>query len=48
MPGETKKEFHVGPHIMVVTPHRDDLLDFKRDGRNCTYMTHLPGANHTD
>ena len=26
MPGETKKEFHVGPHIMVVTPHPDDLL----------------------
>jgi len=49
MPGATvKEEFHVGPHIMVVTPHPDDLQGFSREGRNGTYVTHLPGANHTD
>jgi hypothetical protein len=48
MPSETKKEFHAGPHIMVVPPLPDDLLGFNRDRRNGTYMTHLPGANHTD
>jgi hypothetical protein len=49
MPGETaKKEFHVGPHIMVVTPYPDDLQGLSRDGRNGTYVTHLPCANHTD
>jgi len=49
MPGQTaKEEFHVGPHIMVVTPHLDDLQGFRREGRNGTYVTPLPGANHTD
>ena len=48
MPGEMKKEFHVGPHIMVVTPRRDKLQGFSRDGWNGTYVTHLPGDNHTD
>jgi hypothetical protein len=49
MPGETaKKEFHVGPHNMVVTPHPDDLQGFSRDGWNGTYVTHLPGTNQAD
>jgi hypothetical protein len=44
-PGETaKKEFRVGPHIMVVTPHPDELQGFSRDGWNGTYVTHLPGT----
>ena len=48
-PGETaKNEFHVGPHIMVVTPHPDDLQGFSHGGWNGTYVTHLPGANHTN
>jgi hypothetical protein len=47
-PGETKTEFHVGPHIMVVTPHPEELQGFSRDGQNGTYVTHLPGDNHTD
>jgi hypothetical protein len=48
-PGETaKKQFHVGPHIMLVTPHPDDLRGFSRDGQNGTYVTHLPGDNHAD
>ena len=48
MPGEEKKEFHVGPHIMVVTPHADELQGFSRDGQNSTHVTDLPGDNHTD
>ena len=48
-PGETvKKQFHVGPHIMIVTPHSADLQGFSRDGQNGTYVTHLPGDNHAD
>ena len=47
-PGETKEQFHVGPHIMVVTPHSEELQGFSRDGQNGTYVTHLPGDNHTD
>ena len=47
-PGEMKPEFHVGPHIMIVTPHPDDLQGFSREGWNGTYVTHLPGDNHTD
>jgi hypothetical protein len=42
-PGETKEEFHVGPHIMIVTPHPEELQGVSRDGQNRTYVTHLPG-----
>jgi hypothetical protein len=38
----------VGPHIMVVTPHPEELQGFSHDGQNGTYVTHLPGDNHTD
>lgn len=44
--GETKspnKEFHVGPHIMIVSPHQDELQAYNRDGSNgMPYVTHLP------
>jgi hypothetical protein len=43
------EEFHVGPHIMVVSPHQDqkELQLFNRDGSNgMPYVTHLP--NGTD
>ena len=37
-------EFHVGPHLMVVSPHQDDFQGFNRDGSNgMPYVTHLPG-----
>jgi hypothetical protein len=37
-------EFHVGPHLMVVSPHQDDFQGFNRDGLNgMPYVTHLPG-----
>jgi hypothetical protein len=38
----------VGPHSMVVTPHPEELQGFSREGQNGTYVTHLPGDNHTD
>src|SRR5215467_15946621 len=30
----SNKEFHVGPHIMIVTPHQDELQAYNRDGSN--------------
>jgi hypothetical protein len=41
------KEFHVGPHIMIVTPNQDELKSMNRDGTTgMPYVTHLP--NQTD
>jgi hypothetical protein len=41
-----EKEFHVGPHIMVVSPHPADLQNFNRDGSNgMSYATHLKGGD---
>jgi hypothetical protein len=48
VPGASGGEFHVGPHIMVVTPHQEDLQGFTRGGRNGTYIIHLPGADQAD
>jgi len=45
-PGETdpsKPEFHVGPHIMIVSPHQDEFQSYNRDGTmGMPYVTHLP------
>jgi hypothetical protein len=42
--GSSGQEFHVGPHLMVVSPHQDDFQGFNRDGSNgMPYVTHLPG-----
>jgi hypothetical protein len=46
--GHPGGEFHVGPHIMVVTPHPEDLQGFARDGWNGTYIIHLPGPDQAD
>jgi hypothetical protein len=36
-------EFHVGPHIMVVSPHQDELQGFGHDGSDgMPYVAHLP------
>jgi hypothetical protein len=36
-------EFHVGSHLMIVSPHQDELQAFNRDGSNgMHYITHLP------
>ena len=43
------KEIHVGPHIMIVSPHDDqkELQSFSHDGSNgMPYVAHLP--NGTD
>ena len=47
--GSTTSEFHVGPHIMIVSPHRNqqELRVLSHDGSNgMPYVTHLP--NGTD
>ena len=45
-PGETNPsmpEFHAGPHIMIVSPHQEDLQSYNRDGTTgMSYVTHLP------
>jgi hypothetical protein len=48
VPGASGGEFHVGPHIMVLTPHPEDLQGFTRGGRNGTYIIHLPGPDQAD
>jgi hypothetical protein len=36
-------EFHVGPHLMVVGAHEDELQGFNLDASNgMPYATHLP------
>ena len=45
--GSSGPESHVGPHLMVVSPHQDDFQGFNRDGSNgMPYVAHLPG--HTE
>jgi hypothetical protein len=44
-----EKDFHVGPHIMIVSPHENqkELQSFSHDGSNgMPYVAHLP--NGTD
>jgi hypothetical protein len=39
-------DFHVGPHIMIVSPHKnqDELQQLSHDGSNgMPYVAHLPG-----
>jgi hypothetical protein len=48
VPGRSGGEFHVGPHIMVVTPHPEDLQSFTHGGWNGTYTIHLPGPDQAD
>src|ERR1700719_1891297 len=48
VPGASGGEFHVGPHIMVLTPHPEDLQGFTRGGRGDTYIIHVPGPHQAD
>ena len=45
-PGETnqsKPEFRLGPHIMMLSPNQDELHAYNRDGTmGVPYVTHLP------
>jgi hypothetical protein len=45
VPSAAGGQFRVGPHIMLVTPHPEDLQGFTRYGWNGTYTIHLPGAD---
>lgn len=43
MYGGAARQFHVGPYLMIVTPHQDKLQDFNRDGSTgMPYVVHLP------
>ena len=36
--------YHVGPHVMIITPHNEDLATFSHDGSDGQpYVAHLPG-----
>jgi hypothetical protein len=48
VPGASGGVFHVGPHIMLVTPHPEDLQGFTKGGWNGTYIIHLPGPDQAD
>ncbi|MGH9396774.1 MAG: hypothetical protein ACRD18_07970 [Terriglobia bacterium] len=44
-PGPKTQDLHVGPHIMIVSPHEDqkELQSFSHDGSNgMPYVAHLP------
>lgn len=45
-PGEidqSKPEFHVGPHIMILSPNQNELQAYNRDGTTgMPYVAHLP------
>jgi hypothetical protein len=46
-PGPKTQEFHVGPHIMIVSPHENqkELQSFSHDGSNgMPYVAHLPSG----
>jgi hypothetical protein len=45
VPGASGGQFRVGAHIMLVSPHPEDLQGFTKYGWNGTYIIHLPGAD---
>ena len=41
--GFSGHEFHVGPHLMIVSPRQEDFQGFNRDPSNgMPYVAHLP------
>jgi hypothetical protein len=45
--GSSVHEFHVGPHIMIVSPNQAELQGMNRDPSNgMPYVAHLP--HHTE
>lgn len=41
--GGSGHDFHVGPHLMIVSPNQDDSQGFNRDPTNgMPYVAHLP------
>jgi hypothetical protein len=45
VPGAAGGQFRVGAHIMLVSPHPEDLQGFTHYGWNGTYIIHLPAAD---
>jgi hypothetical protein len=45
VPAASGGQFRVGAHIMLVSPHAQDLQGFTRYGWPGTYTIHLPGAD---
>jgi hypothetical protein len=40
------RDFHVGPHLMIVSPHQEEFQHLNRDGSNgMAYVTHLPNRS---
>ena len=38
-------DFHVGPHVMIISPHQDEVQAFTRDGSTGQpYVAHLPNG----
>ena len=44
VPGASGGQFRVGAHIMLVSPHQEDLQGFTHNGRLGTYIIQLPGV----
>jgi hypothetical protein len=45
--GKGAEEFHVGPHLMIVSPNQDEFQGLNRDPSNgMPYVAHLP--NHSE
>ena len=43
--GKEGEEFHIGPHLMIVSPHQDEFQGLNRDASNgMPYVTHLPNC----
>ena len=41
--GKGGEEFHVGPHLMIVSPHQDEFQGLNHDPSNgMPYVAHLP------
>ena len=40
------QDFHVGPHLMIVSPHQEEFEHLNRDGSNgMAYVAHLPNRS---
>jgi hypothetical protein len=48
VPGASGGQFRVGAHIMLVSPHPEDLQGFTHLGWSGTYIIHLPGVDQPD
>ena len=44
--GKGGEEFHVGPHLMIVSPNQDEFQGFNRDPSNgMLYVADLPNRS---